>query len=77
VPFEAEGLKFNPSAKPLIILSAVDKRDNQVVKHSNSKRADFARLYPDGRQLWVESGHFIQTDKPEVVIEAIRDVLAR
>jgi pimeloyl-ACP methyl ester carboxylesterase len=65
------------SNKPLIILSAVDKRDNEVVKHSNSKRADFARLYPEGRQLWVESGHFIQTDKPEVVIEAIRDVLAR
>jgi pimeloyl-ACP methyl ester carboxylesterase len=25
----------------------------------------------------VESGHNIQADKPEVVIEAIRDVLAR
>lgn len=65
------------SHKPLVILSAVDKRDNEVVKHSNNKRADFARLYPDGRQLWVESGHIIQADKPEVVIEAIRDVLAR
>jgi pimeloyl-ACP methyl ester carboxylesterase len=65
------------SNKPLVILSAVDSRDNEVVKHSNSKRADFARLYPDGRQLWVEGGHFIQIDKPEVVIEAIRDVLAR
>jgi len=65
------------SNKPLIILSAVDKRDHDVVRHANNKRADFARLYPDGRQLWVESGHFIQTDKPEVVIEAIRDVLAR
>jgi alpha/beta hydrolase fold len=65
------------SNKPLIILSAVDKRDSEVVKHSNNKRADFARLYPDGRQLWVESGHNIQADKPEVVIGAIRDVLAR
>lgn len=65
------------SNKPLIILSAVDNRDYEIVRHSNNKRADFARLYPDGRQLWVESGHFIQADKPEVVIEAIRDVLAR
>jgi pimeloyl-ACP methyl ester carboxylesterase len=65
------------SNKPVIILSAVDNRDNEAVKHSNRKRADFARLYPLGRQQWVESGHFIQADKPEVVIEAIRDVLAR
>ena len=65
------------SSKPLIILSAVDKRDSEVVKHSNNKRADFARLYPEGRQLWVESGHNIQADKPEVVIEAIQDVLAQ
>jgi len=65
------------SNKPLVILSAVDNRDNDVVRHSNNKRADFARLYPDGRQLWVESGHFIQRDKPEIVIEAVREILAR
>ncbi len=63
--------------KPVIILSAVDTRDDEVVKHSNRKRADFALLYPDGRQQWVESGHFIQNDKPEIVIKAIREVLAR
>jgi len=65
------------SNKPVIILSAVDKRDSEVVKHSNNKRADFARLYPESRQQWVESGHFIQAEKPEVVIEAIRSVLAQ
>jgi pimeloyl-ACP methyl ester carboxylesterase len=65
------------SGKPVIVLSAVDNRDYDVVRHSNRKRADFARLYPDGRQQWVESGHFIQWDKPEVVIEAIREVLAQ
>lgn len=65
------------SGKPVIILSALDKRDSEVIKHANNKRADFARLYPEGRQRWVESGHNIQIDKPEVVIEAIRDVLAR
>jgi pimeloyl-ACP methyl ester carboxylesterase len=65
------------TSKPVIILSAVDNRNDEVVKHSNRKRADFARLYPTSRLQWVESGHFIQVDKPEVVIEAIRDVLAR
>jgi len=63
--------------KPVIILSAVDNRYSDVVRHSNRKRADFARLYPGGRQLWVESGHFIQAEKPGVVIEAIRAVLAQ
>ncbi len=63
--------------KPVSILSAVDKRDSDVVKHSNNTRADFARLYPEGRQQWVESGHFIQSDKPEFVIEAIREILAQ
>jgi len=65
------------AGKPVIILNAVDKRENEVVQHANRKRADFARLYPTSRLQWVESGHFIQVDKPEVVIEAIRDVLAR
>jgi pimeloyl-ACP methyl ester carboxylesterase len=63
--------------KPVIILSAVDKRDNDVVKQANRKRADFVRLYPQGRQQWVESGHSIQSDKPEVVIAAIREILAQ
>jgi pimeloyl-ACP methyl ester carboxylesterase len=65
------------TGKPVIILSAVDKRDSDVVKHANNKRADFARLYPQGRQQWVESGHNVQTEKPEVVIAAIRDILAQ
>lgn len=63
--------------KPVIILSAVDKGNSDIVKHTNHKRADFARLYPQGRQQWVESGHFIQADKPEVVIGAIREVLSQ
>jgi pimeloyl-ACP methyl ester carboxylesterase len=61
--------------KPVIILSAVDTRNSDMAKHANNKRMDFLRLYPQGRQQWVKSGHFIQTDKPEVVIGAIRKVL--
>lgn len=65
------------STKPVIILSAIDRRDHDAVRHANKKRADFLRLYPDGRQSWVESGHFIQSDKPELVISEIRKLLAR
>lgn len=65
------------SGKPVIVLSAIDNNDHPAVRHANRKRADITRLYPGGRQSWVESGHFIQGDKPEVVISAIREVLAR
>ena len=61
--------------KPVVILSAVDHRDHVTVRHANAKRADFTRLYPEGRQQWVESGHFIQRDRPDVVIDAIRGML--
>ncbi len=64
------------SGKPVWVLSAVDTSNSAAVRHANKKRADIAHLYPGSRQLWVESGHFIQWDKPEVVIEAIRGVLA-
>lgn len=63
------------SGKPVIVLSAVAKSDSEFMRHINHKRADLARLYPGSRQTWVDSGHFIQRDRPEVVIEAIRDVL--
>lgn len=65
------------SGRPVILLSAVDKTDSDVVRHANQKRADLARLYPGSRQLWVDSGHNIQLEKPAVVIEAIRDILAQ
>ena len=61
--------------KPVVILSAIDRRDAAIVRHANAKRADFSRLYPEARQLWVESGHFIQRDRPDVVIDAIRGML--
>lgn len=64
------------SGKPVIVLSAVDKTDSELMRHVNDKRADLARLYPGSRHTWVECGHFIQRECPEVVIEAIRDVLA-
>ncbi len=63
------------AGKPVVVLSAIDTSTSDAVKHINKKRADIANLYPGSHQLWVESGHFIQRDRPEVVIDAIRDIL--
>lgn len=63
------------TGKPVWVLNAIDTRRAEAVLHANRKRADFARLYPDSRVQWVESGHFIQWDRPQVVIDAIRDTL--
>jgi hypothetical protein len=39
---------------------------------------DLAKRSPKGRlQVAEESGHFIQTAQPELVIQAIRDVIGR
>lgn len=64
------------TGKPVWVLSAIDTSTSAAVSHANKKRADIAHLYPGSWQLWLESGHFIQWDKPEVVIEAVRGVLA-
>ena len=63
------------TGKPVIVLSAIDKRDNPFVKLANEKRADFARLYPECKQIWVDSGHMIPRERPEAVITAINDVI--
>lgn len=64
------------TGKPVRVLAIIDNSHAAAVQHANRKRADFARLYPDSRVQWVDSGHFIQWDKPQVVIDAIRETLA-
>lgn len=63
--------------KPIFILSAREKSNSDSAKFFNEKRADLVRLYPGARQIWVDSGHSIQNEKPEVVIGAIKDIAAR
>lgn len=66
------------SAKPVIILSALRpmKGTSALANDGNEKRKDLARLYPDARQIWVDSDHGIPLENPESVIWAIREVLA-
>jgi hypothetical protein len=65
------------TGKPVVVLSALKPlaEKSALMDDANAKRADIARLFPGSRQVWVDSGHFIQWEKPEAVINAIRDVL--
>jgi pimeloyl-ACP methyl ester carboxylesterase len=63
------------TGKPVVVLSAIDTPNSDAVRHANKKRADIAHLYPGSRQVWVQSGHYIQWDRPEVVVDAIRGML--
>jgi pimeloyl-ACP methyl ester carboxylesterase len=64
--------------KPVIVLSALKplKVRGEYADDANEKRRNLVRLYPGAKQLWLDSGHRIQVEKPEAVIEAVREVLA-
>jgi pimeloyl-ACP methyl ester carboxylesterase len=60
--------------KPVIILSA-GRDPSADPSPSQRRRLDLAKLYPGSRQVWVDSGHNIQRLRPDVVIEAIREMV--
>lgn len=65
------------SGKPVFVLSASKPLDEKstVADDANAKRRDIARLYPDSKQIWIDSGHAIPLEKPEAIVAAIRDAL--
>jgi pimeloyl-ACP methyl ester carboxylesterase len=65
------------SGKPTFVLSASKPLDEKspVADDANAKRRDIARLYPGSKQVWVDSGHAIPLEKPEVIVAAIREAL--
>ncbi|MER2509848.1 MAG: alpha/beta fold hydrolase [Amaricoccus sp.] len=65
-----------PAAMPVVILIAPSKAGTPIAAFDNAKLADFANLYPHAIAREVGSGHNIQVEHPEVVIEAIREVLS-
>jgi len=64
---------------PLIVLTAQEAEGATDDPHAQAwyeMQVDLARRVPHGRQIIVEHcSHFIQNDRPEVVIEAIRTVV--
>jgi pimeloyl-ACP methyl ester carboxylesterase len=66
------------TGKPVILLSALQPigETSVLAVDANEKRKDLLRLYPGAKQVWVDSGHNIQLEKPEAVIAAIREVIS-
>lgn len=66
------------TGKPVILLSALQPMNDksELALDANEKRKDLSRLYPGAKQVWVDSGHNMQREKPEAVIAAIREVLS-
>ena len=70
---------------PLIVLSAghwdpipsiSDADNNQAWEVWQEMQSELAELSSDSKQIIAEqSGHFIQLDQPELVIDAIREML--
>ena len=63
--------------KPVFVLSASQplEEKSKLADDANEKRKDMARLYPNSKQIWVDSGHGIPLEKPELVVSVIREVL--
>lgn len=62
---------------PVIVLSAAKRTNLRSVPadYENQKRREVAALYSGSKQVWVDSGHEIPREKPEAVVEAIREAL--
>lgn len=65
------------TGKPVMVLSALKPmaERSETADYVNEKRRDVVNLYPGAKQLWINSGHNIQREQPEAVIDAIRGVL--
>lgn len=62
-----------PKNVKIIVLSAKKplEQHSEIADDANEKRKDVARLYPNSKQIWVDSGHAVPLEKPDAIIEAI------
>lgn len=77
----AEEIKNAPpiSSIPLIVLSAENENPDQeeklFIKDHHELQVDLERLSPKGKLILVkDSGHFIQKDRPDIVIDSIKTI---
>lgn len=65
--------------KKVIVLSASKpmKDSSKLADYANKLRKDIANLYPNSKQIWVDSGHGIPLEKPEAVSGAILSIVGR
>ncbi|MGB7815155.1 MAG: alpha/beta hydrolase [Methylotenera sp.] len=62
---------------PVFVLSASEpmQEKSKLADDANEKRKDIVRLYPNAKQIWVDSGHVIPLEKPESIVSVIRGAL--
>lgn len=60
--------------KTVVVLSASKpmQDSSKPADYANKLRKEIAALYPNSKQIWVDSGHVIPLEKPEIVIDSIR-----
>ena len=66
-----------PSDLPIAILVAPDQSATAIASFDNAKRRDFAKLYPQAAVFEITGGHDIPQERPQAVIDAVREVLRR
>lgn len=59
------------------ILSSLESQndDSTFGKIAHEKRKDFKNLYPNSNQVWLDCGHNIPNEKPEIIIDTINQVI--
>lgn len=63
--------------KPMTILSAAEPSmsKSELADHTMGLKKDFKLLYPEAKQIWIEGGHNIPIEKPEVILLEMDDIL--
>lgn len=67
---------------PITILSALLKEDieenlewQEMITFMHKKQKSYLSLYSWAKQTWVDSGHNVHFEKPDVVVNAVREVV--
>ncbi|MEA2048076.1 MAG: alpha/beta hydrolase [Campylobacterota bacterium] len=80
----AQALLLKPkldATLPIHLLSALqaDSQANRctttkMIETSIAHQKAYQDFYPFAKQTWVESGHLIQYEKPQVIVEAVKEI---
>ncbi|MCB4782003.1 MAG: alpha/beta hydrolase [Sulfurovum sp.] len=62
---------------PLIVLSAKKTKKTQGIALENWKilQNELANLSTNSKHIWVDAGHYIQLEKPNVVVDSINEMI--
>jgi pimeloyl-ACP methyl ester carboxylesterase len=79
VPQTGKEVLENPvsTSVKVYVLSAAKELQNtsSAAKYTNELRKDIARMYPGSKQVWVDSSHAIPLERPDAVIDAVREAV--